>query len=102
MVVLARRAGTSSGFRMRPAVQFVPVPVGFHALSTVPTGVYQTKNRLGDAVAAARAPVGRMASRKGNPRVNPEAARNRVRLLRGLKASLLGCGGKGTRGSRSS
>ncbi len=43
----SRIAGTSSGFKIRPAVQLVPVPVGFHALSTVPTGVYQTKNRLG-------------------------------------------------------
>src|SRR5687767_13821238 len=93
----SRIAGTSSGFKIRPAVQPVPVPVGFHALSTVPTGVYQTTNRLGGVNVWARAPLGRIASRKGRPTAKPVAVRNRVRRLIGFTAKLL-AGWSGDRG----
>src|SRR5687767_1136331 len=89
MVIRSRSTGTSSGARIRLGIQFVPVPVGFQALSTVPTGVYQTKKRLGGAGAAARAPVGRMASRNGRPIARPEPVRNNVRRLIGFTIELL-------------
>ena len=89
----SRSTGTSSGCknsarRSSPC----PVPVGFHALSTVPTGVYQTKKRFGGAATGRARRSDALPRGRGDPRRSPRRYARTVRRLIGFTVKLLRCG----------